>query len=87
MADASRFLRQLDAVGIRARVEQETLGFDFRNFASAWDTLAAVTTANLPLERQREAKHAVLAAMYAEGDGPRHFRNVTQFIVGQADRW
>ena len=87
MADTSRFLRQLDAAGIRAHVEQETLGFDFANFASAWDTLAAVTTAGLPLERQREAKEAVLAAMYAEGDGPRHFRNVTQFIIGHADRW
>jgi len=27
-----------------------------------------------------------MAAMYPDGDGPRRFRNVTQFIVGQARR-
>jgi len=26
---------------------------------------------------------AVMAAMWPHGDGPRHFRNMTQFIVGQ----
>ena len=84
LADPSGFLRQLDGAGIRARVETETLGFDFPDFPSAWDTLAGVTTAQLPLERQGEAKDAVMAAMYPTGDGPRHFRNVTQFIVGRA---
>jgi SAM-dependent methyltransferase len=83
LADASDFLRQLAAAGIRARVETETLGFEFPDFASAWDTLAGVTAAQLPPERQQEAKDAVVAAMYPSGDGPRHFRNVTQFIVGQ----
>jgi enediyne biosynthesis protein CalE5 len=82
LADSSDFLRQLDAAGIRARVETQTLGFDFRDFTSAWDTLAGVTTTQLPPERQREAKDAVMAAMYADGDGPRHFRNVTQFVIG-----
>jgi SAM-dependent methyltransferase len=82
LADLSGFLRQLAAAGIRARVESETLGFDFADFASAWDTLAGVTTARLSPERQREAKDAVGAAMYPHGDGPRYFRNLTQFIVG-----
>jgi hypothetical protein len=82
LADASGFLRQLDAAGISARVETETLGFEFPDFTSAWDTLAGVTTAELPPGRQREAKDAVMATMYPDGDGPRHFRNVTQFIVG-----
>jgi hypothetical protein len=41
-----------------------------------------VTTADLPPERQQEAKDAVRDAMYPEGDGPRHFRNETQFVVG-----
>jgi SAM-dependent methyltransferase len=82
LADPSGFLRQLDAAGIRARVESETLGFDFPDFTSAWVTLAGVTTAQLPHARQREAKEAVIAAMYPNGDGPRHFRNTTHFVVG-----
>jgi hypothetical protein len=82
LADPSGFLRQLDAAGIRARVESETLGFDFPDFTSAWVTLAGVTTAQLPHGRQREAKEAVMAAMYPNGDGPRHFRNTTHFVVG-----
>lgn len=86
LADPSSFLKQLANAGINARVERETLGFDFDNFVSAWDALAGVTTAHLAPERQREAKEAVMAAMYPLGDGPRHFRNVTQFIIGQAGR-
>lgn len=84
LAEPSGFLRQLDAAGIQARVETKTLGFDFPDFTSAWDTLAGVTTAQLPPERQQEAKDAAMAAMYPKGNGPRHFRNVTQFIVGRA---
>jgi SAM-dependent methyltransferase len=84
LADPSDFLRQLDAAGIRARVETQTLGFDFPDFTSAWDTLAGVTTAQLHPERQQEAKDAVMTTMYASGDEPRHFRNMTQFIVGRA---
>jgi SAM-dependent methyltransferase len=84
LADPSGFLRQLDAAGIRARLESEMLGFDFPDFTSAWDTLAGVTAAQLPDARQREAKDAVMAAMYPNGDGPRHFRNLTYFVVGRA---
>lgn len=80
--DATPFLRQLEAAGVQAHVEAEELGFDFPDFASAWDTLAGVTTAHLSADRQQEAKDAVMAAMYPDGDGPRHFRNTTQFIVG-----
>jgi hypothetical protein len=76
-------LGQLAAVGIEARVERETLGFDFDTFAAAWDALAGVTTAHLPSERQQEAQAAVMAAMYPDGDSPRHFRNTTQFILGR----
>ena len=83
MADPSPFLEQLAAAGIQARVETETLGFDFENFGSAWDVLAGVTTAHLAPERREESKKAVRAAMYADGDSPRHFRNVAQFIVGE----
>ncbi len=83
MADSGPFLRQLADAGLDAHVETEALGFDFDDFPSAWDALAGVTTAHLTLDRQQEAKEAVMAAMYPHGDEPRHFRNVTQFIMGQ----
>lgn len=83
LADPSGFLQQLAAVGREARVEQEALGFTFDTFAAAWEALAGVTTAHLTPERQHEAQEAVMAAMYPQGDGPRHFRNTTQFILGR----
>lgn len=86
MANPSVFLEQLAGAGIDAHVETESLGFDFPDFSSAWDTLAGVTTAHLPSERLQEAKDAVLRAMYPDGDGPRHFRNEAQFIVGEASK-
>ena len=82
LADPTPFLRELAEAGIQARVERATLGFDFESFGAAWNTLAGVTTAHLPPERQQEAQAAVLAAMYPDGDAPRHFRNTTLFIVG-----
>jgi SAM-dependent methyltransferase len=83
LADPTPFLQQLAEAGIQARVERATLGFEFESFGAAWDTLAGVTTAQLPPERRQEAQAAVLAAMYPEGDRPRYFRNTTQFIVGR----
>jgi SAM-dependent methyltransferase len=83
LADPTPFLAQLAAAGIAAGVETETLGFDFADFTSAWTVLAGVTTAQLPPERQQEAQAAVRAAMWPQGESPRCFRNVTQFIVGQ----
>ncbi len=82
LADPAGFLADLEHAGIRVSVESETTGFVFDDFSSAWDVLAGVTTAQLPLERQQEAKAAVRAKMWPEGDGPRHFRNLTQFITG-----
>jgi SAM-dependent methyltransferase len=82
MADPTPFLGQLADAGINASVETEVVGFDFENFTLAWDVMARVTTSQLTPERQQEAKAAVLAAMWPQGDGPRHFRNVTQFIIG-----
>lgn len=84
LADPHIFLQQLAAAGIDARTETEVLGFDFDSFAVAWDVLARVTTAHLAPELQANAKEAVRAAMYPHGDGPRRFRNVTQFILGRA---
>jgi SAM-dependent methyltransferase len=83
LADPMLFLQQLAAVGVQAGVEQEVLGFTFDTFAAAWEALAGVTTAHLTPERQQEAKEAVMVAMYPQGDGPRHFRNTTQFILGR----
>jgi SAM-dependent methyltransferase len=82
LADPTLFLRQLADAGIEAQVERETLGFDFGDFGAAWTALAGVTSANLPFERRQEAQAAVMSAMYPRGDGPRHFRNTTQFIAG-----
>jgi hypothetical protein len=76
-------LQQLAVVGIEAHVEREILGFDFDTFAAAWDALAGVTTAHLPPDRQQEAQAAVMTVMYPHGEGPRHFRNTTQFILGR----
>jgi SAM-dependent methyltransferase len=82
LADPAGFLAELEHAGIRASVETETTGFVFDDFSSAWDVLAGVTTAHLSPERQPEAKAAVRAKMWPQGDGPRHFSNLTQFIVG-----
>jgi len=83
LADPTGFLAQLADVGIDVRVETEELGFDFQDFELAWEVLAGVTTAQLPPERRQEAKEAVQAVMWPHGRGPRHFRNVTQFLVGR----
>jgi SAM-dependent methyltransferase len=83
LADPTPFVAQLADVGIDARVETEELGFDFPEFELAWEVLAGVTTAQLPPERRQEAKEAVQAIMWPQGRGPRHFRNVTQFLVGR----
>ena len=61
-----------------------TLGFDFDDFETAWDILAGVTTDQLSPDLQKEAKEAVMAAMWPRGEGSRHFQNVTQFIIGHA---
>ena len=83
LADPTPFLQQLADSGIDARVETETLGFDVDSFALAWDVFAGVTTARLSPELQQEAKKAVLSSMWPDGEGPRHFQNATQFIIGR----
>jgi hypothetical protein len=82
LADPAPFLADLAAAGLDARVETEVLGFEFADFAAAWDTLAGVTAAGLAPDQRAAAQAAVLAALYPRGDGPRRFRNETQFIVG-----
>jgi SAM-dependent methyltransferase len=64
LADPTLFIRQLAEAGIQARSERAVLGFDFESFGAAWDTLAGVTTAQLPPERRQDAQAAVRAAMY-----------------------
>ena len=82
LADPLSFQAQLLDAGIDTEVETEELGFDYDDFELAWDVLAGVTTASMEPERVEEAKLAVQAAMWPNGEGPLHFRNVTQFIVG-----
>lgn len=86
LADTSSFISQLEEAGIDAHVEREILGFEFADFASAWDALAGVTTANLPPEAQQQAKDATIAAMAWRDGGSRQFRNATQFIIGRVKR-
>jgi SAM-dependent methyltransferase len=81
LADTRPFLEQLSRSGIEARVDTEVLEFEFDRFDAAWEVLAAVTTADLPPERQEEARAAVQAAMWPEPDQPRRFRNTAHFIV------
>ena len=81
LADPTPFLEQLSDAGLEAHVEAETTGFHFANFAAAWEALAAVTTAALEPVIQDQAKSAVRDRMWAGGDGPREFRNRTQFII------
>lgn len=83
LADPQPFLAQLAEAGVIAKVETEVLGFEFPDFALAWEVLAGVTTAQLPAERQEEAKAAVRELMWPEPDRPRSFQNTTQFIVGE----
>lgn len=82
LADPAPFLNQLAEAGITCHIETEPLGFDFDDFDSAWDTLAGVTAAQLTPERLQEARQAVFTRMWPDGDGPRHFSNLTRFIVG-----
>lgn len=82
MADPSLFLKQLAQAGLTAKVETEELGFDFSDFEFAWEVLAGVTTASLDPGRREEAKAAIQQLMWTKPSEPRHFRNVTQFIVG-----
>jgi SAM-dependent methyltransferase len=83
LADPTGFVGQLEEAGITAHIETEELGFDFPDFELAWEVLAGVTTAQLAPERRQEAKEAVQAVMWPHGHGARHFRNVTQFLVGR----
>jgi SAM-dependent methyltransferase len=82
LANPAAFLAQLVAAGLDVQVQTEILGFDFDDFESAWDVLASVTTAQLAVERREQAKAAVRALMWPDGDGRRHFGNETQFIIG-----
>jgi ubiquinone/menaquinone biosynthesis C-methylase UbiE len=84
LADPGEFLHQLSQAGIRAEVERQQFEFDFEDFDSAWEVLAGVTTAQLAPERRQEAKNAVRARMWPHSSSPRHFRNMTQFIIGRA---
>jgi SAM-dependent methyltransferase len=82
LADSTHFRTQLAEEGIETDLQTAVLGFDFDDFDSAWNVLAGVTAAQLAPERREEAKAAVRTLMWPHGEGRRHFRNTTQFIVG-----
>lgn len=82
LADPQPFLDELARAGVEARVETEMLGFDFPNLPFAWDVLAGVVAESMPPDRQREAQQALQDTMWPKADEPRHFRNLTQFIIG-----
>ena len=82
LADGRQFLEELSRSGIEADLETEVVEFGFDGFDAAWEVLAGVTTAELPPERQQEAKAAVQAAMWPEPHRPRRFGNSVQFITG-----
>jgi hypothetical protein len=83
LADPTPFLAQLAAAGVDATVTTESMGFDFANFAEAWDIFASVTAAGLSDAQLQAAQAACLADLWPAGDGPRSFRNVVLFITGQ----
>lgn len=85
MADAGEFVGQLADSGIRSEVDKERLGFEFSDFASAWEVLAGVTTAKLEEDVVAQAKNAVRELMWQDGEAPRYFNNTTQFIVGELE--
>jgi SAM-dependent methyltransferase len=85
MADAGEFVDQLANSGVKSEVDKEHLGFEFKDFASAWAVLAGVTTAKLKNDVVVQAKNAVRKLMWNDGDAPRYFHNTTQFVVGMLD--
>ena len=86
LADPKPFLHQLEEAGLEARVETDTTEFQFSDFDSAWEVLAGVTTAELDPDVQDQAKSAVRELMWRDGDGPREFSNLTQFILANKPR-
>ena len=83
LADPRVFVAQLAAARIEAEVRTDVVEFDFDDVESAWNVLAGVTAARLEPGRREDAKAAIRNMMWPRGDGRRHFRNTTHFIVGQ----
>ena len=82
LADVSPFVRQLSAAGLGVDVKTAYTEFTFPSFDVAWDSLAAVTTANLDDADRKEAQTAVRELMWSHGDSnPRSFRNKIQLIL------
>lgn len=85
LGDPTVFLDQLRDAGITAEVQTEPFTFSFGSFDHAWEVLAGVTTAQLPPERQEEARRAVQALMWNDLTTARTFRNATHLISGTLD--
>jgi SAM-dependent methyltransferase len=75
-------LAQLADAGIDATADEIDVVFEFASFDDAWTTFAGVTASRLTPEEQEEAKSAIRAAFYPDGDGARLYRNVAIFLTG-----
>jgi ubiquinone/menaquinone biosynthesis C-methylase UbiE len=82
LGNPAPFLAQLADAGIDASAEEMDVVFEFASFDDAWTTFAGVTASKLTPELQEQAKAAIRAELYPDGDGPRLYRNVAIFITG-----
>jgi ubiquinone/menaquinone biosynthesis C-methylase UbiE len=76
------FLAQLAEAGIDATADELDVVFEFAGFDDAWATFAGVTASRLSPELQEEARSAIRAELYPDGDGARLYRNVAIFLTG-----
>lgn len=82
MADQAPFVAQLAGAGIEATVDSMVVEMDFPNFEAVWTAFAGVTASQLSSELQEDAKAAIRASFYPNGDGPRALCNTAAFITG-----
>lgn len=83
LANPAPFLAQLADAGIDATTEEMDVVFEFASLDDAWNAFAGVTASKLTPELREQAKAAVRAELYPDGDGPRLYRNVAIFITGK----
>jgi SAM-dependent methyltransferase len=82
LGNPAPFLALLAEAGITAQTEEFEVTFEFKNLDEAWTTFAGVTAAQLSPELQDQAKSAILAELYPNGDGPRQYKNICILITG-----
>jgi SAM-dependent methyltransferase len=83
LADPAPLVENLAENGIKAGVETEDCDFEMADFQQTWDIFAYVTATQMTPEGREAAKADVRRQMWPHGDGPRRFRNLIQFLVGE----